>query len=128
MLIGIGCQTVMCRVSVVPRLDCTVLKGRDCPMLVQLLWQSGPSIQTGVQPEMQAELDGIELPLQRTDLARLTRDDASLRFAILNALPEPPAFTETTPRFTMDDSILYRSQLVVPMPLCQRLPYLAHII
>lgn len=30
-------QTFICRVGIVPRLDCAVLIGRDCPLLAQLL-------------------------------------------------------------------------------------------
>lgn len=85
----VGGQTFTCRVGVVPRLDYAVLIGRDCPLLAHLLKNSQRNPKASVHQGLQAEPERVELPLHRIDLAQLTRDDASLRFALQEALLEP---------------------------------------
>lgn len=59
-------QMFICRVGIVPRLDCAVLIGEDCPLLAQLLKMTWCEHQARTQQGLQAESEGMELPLQRS--------------------------------------------------------------
>lgn len=101
-------QTFTCWVGVVPRLDCEVLIGRDYPLLTQLLKASRQRNSHPFQQGLQAEPVGMELPLHRTDIALLMRENATLRFALQEALENPPPQDESNHSFTIDHGLLYR--------------------
>lgn len=102
-IIGTGMQTFTCRVGVVPRLDCGVLIGRDCPTLAQKL-QHTPSGEVsgvlGCQGEPGGE-DGGGATSTKTRPRRLTREDPSLRFALKEAGDQPPLAMAKGPCFTL---------------------------
>lgn len=89
---GFGTQTFTCWVGVVPRLDCEVLIGRDCPILAQLL-QDTPKLENPsvlvfqVDPAREAN---IELVVQIPDLAHFNREDQSLCFPLKQAVEQTP--------------------------------------
>lgn len=66
--------------------------GRDCPILAQLLWKPFPSPKPTTERVLQAEPTGVELPVQRDELAQWTDSDPMVRFtkaAAQERLPPP---------------------------------------
>lgn len=134
--IGIGDQTFTCRAGILPRLDCGVLIGCDCSLLMQLLWKMSPTPRQGATKALQAETleaegQGVELPVYREDISWLTQEDPLLRFARASACKHPPPATEKAPAFLIDHGVLHRwveskSQLVVPGLLRAWVMSLAH--
>lgn len=106
--LGIGPQTFASRVNVVPWLDCGVLIGRDCPILVQLLRRAPQATCFSQEVLLQAKLVGVELHIQRPNLTQLIRDYLSPWFALAATREQPPPTTENTPQFPVDKEMLYR--------------------
>lgn len=116
-----------CRLGVVPLLDCGVLIGHDCPLLMQFLRKIASMTQKGTTKVLQAQPreakgHGVELLVYREDISQLTQEDPSLRFARALAQEQPSPATKKASTFLIHHGVFYRwvegkTQLVVPGPL-----------
>lgn len=92
----LGSQIYHCKVGVVPRPDCAVLVGRDCPMLATLLQK--PQAIKPLTDGRQTKVKWDYLPLGPGELAHLTMVDPMLKHALAKAARKPDA-GETGPVF-----------------------------
>lgn len=125
----VGAKVFMCRVGVVPRLDCLVLLGWDGPLLITLMtmkWRTQACALVG-HPIDQKWAD---LPLGEGKLAHLTEQDPTLRHAH-EAAQNLLLLLQSGPFFQLMSRVLHRccgnlTQLMVPTPLRDLMLQLAH--